>query len=366
MKLIDESDIRVILVDTTHTKNNPRFGGIGLFERKLVEAVYHHFDHVVEINLIEDRSRFLLENEKNSLKPKIFISGGPLWLYDYKDTLLLYYNLGIKLVFVIQDVIPLSFPELHGVGSKYFKKFLSFVARHAHKIIFTTRYNCTQFLRFFKDTDLDRCIVINGLGCDFETNLNSAQGMTASCALNFPRNYIMYVSTLIPRKNHQLLLDVYDSFVQRSEVDIAPHLIIVGRHGWGVEGVLEKLKQNNTYQKITYLPSCDDTALNELYLNAKFLVYPSLHEGWGLPITEALMRNKFVLCSDHPSMDAACQSLCLRLNPKDTDGWCKSILFFSNDTKALSKAQDLIAKKKRIRNWSEVFEEIFGKLFGFD
>jgi alpha-1,2-rhamnosyltransferase len=106
------------------------------------------------------------------------------------------------------------------------------------------------------------------------------------------------VATLEPRKNHQYLLDAFDRVWLRG---LDARLCLVGKQGWHCEDVVRRIREHPFYRKRLFLLSdLSDADLLFCYDRAKALIFPSIYEGFGLPIVEALSRGCKVLASDIP------------------------------------------------------------------
>ncbi|MBV0932306.1 glycosyltransferase family 4 protein [Marinobacterium weihaiense] len=109
----------------------------------------------------------------------------------------------------------------------------------------------------------------------------------------------LIVSTVEPRKNHVFLLDTFENLWRDSAQDV--RLIIVGRPGWKVDALLERIRCHPELgRRLYYFSDLDDREVGYSYDNAKALVFPSIVEGFGLPILESLNRGLPVLASDTP------------------------------------------------------------------
>jgi glycosyltransferase involved in cell wall biosynthesis len=143
--------------------------------------------------------------------------------------------------------------------------------------------------------------------------------------------YILCVSTLERRKNHEILYKAYRTLAERGYLNKIPNLLCVGRFRWGITELLEEIKRDPLVSNKIYL--CDwvnENELFELYRNAKFCVYPSLYEGWGLPIPEALSMGKTIIAADNSSLREAGKNYALYVNAWDVNGWAETILNLSN------------------------------------
>lgn len=125
---------------------------------------------------------------------------------------------------------------------------------------------------------------------------------------NLPDEYILTLSTLEPRKNFPLLIAAYEAL---SKTDHIPDLVLVGRKGWMMDDFLSKINNSEIGKKLHFTGFVADEDLPAIYANAKFFVFPSKYEGFGLPPLEAMACDAPVLSSDAASMpevlgDAAC------------------------------------------------------------
>jgi glycosyltransferase involved in cell wall biosynthesis len=100
--------------------------------------------------------------------------------------------------------------------------------------------------------------------------------------LNLPKRYILFVSTIEPRKNLGVLLDAFERLKKRGVYDGA--LVVVGRIGWKAEQFVPRLREREVHH-LDYLEPRD---LASVYRNAQIFVFPSIYEGFGFPLLEAM------------------------------------------------------------------------------
>lgn len=111
---------------------------------------------------------------------------------------------------------------------------------------------------------------------------------------------ILMVATVEPRKGHAMLLDAFDQ-LQETLGDDAPDLVMVGRPGWRTEAVQHRMADlAQSCPAFHWLRDVSDELLTALYDEAALVVVPSLGEGYGLPIVEALRHGRPVLARDLP------------------------------------------------------------------
>lgn len=140
---------------------------------------------------------------------------------------------------------------------------------------------------------------------------------------SLPEKYILYLGTIEPRKN---ILGIVSAYKKSSLLDDGYMLIIAGASGWKNEGVFESAKKIAGVKCIGYVDDEDKTAL---YKNADLFVFPSLYEGFGLPVLEALACDTPVITSDRSSLSEIFGDYAYLVNPNnigEISGAMKKIL----------------------------------------
>jgi glycosyltransferase involved in cell wall biosynthesis len=113
-----------------------------------------------------------------------------------------------------------------------------------------------------------------------------------------PQRYLLAVGTMEPRKNIHLLHDVFIELKKNNQIP-EHYLVIVGGNGWKLSD-LRKKTDENSYVNIIYLGYIDNSLLRSVYAGADLFVFPSIYEGFGMPVSEALCCGAKVLASDIP------------------------------------------------------------------
>ncbi len=142
-------------------------------------------------------------------------------------------------------------------------------------------------------------------------------------AQGLPARFLLHLGTLEPRKNLPVLLQAYAGLpaAQRAEIP----LVLVGGQGWGLDEIratITALRLGNSVRLAGYAPD-DDLPL--WYNAAAALAVPSVYEGWGLPVVEALACGTPVLVSDVSSLPEAAGDAGLRLPPADIAAWTEAL-----------------------------------------
>ena len=118
--------------------------------------------------------------------------------------------------------------------------------------------------------------------------------------------FVVLVSTVEGRKGHAAAFDAWAALIARHGAGAVPRLVCVGKRGWLSGPAYRRLEDDPVLAgRVSMLEAVADAELALLYRACLFTLYPSLYEGWGLPITEALCYGKPVIASDTSSLPEA-------------------------------------------------------------
>ena len=207
----------------------------------------------------------------------------------------------IPVVTVVYDLIPVLHPQFHQEQLKaVFAEWLNLVLQYSDMMIGisqTVRDDVREFSRSIPDANPDCVFESFRLGSDFEPSKKiAAESTRFPEALDDKASFYLAVGTIEPRKNHPFLLDAFE---QLWENNSKANLVIVGKKGWMCEETIQRIQQHpQLNQKLFHIADADDNELAFLYRRAKALLFPSIVEGFGLPIVEAFQLGTPVLASN--------------------------------------------------------------------
>jgi glycosyltransferase involved in cell wall biosynthesis len=180
--------------------------------------------------------------------------------------------------------------------------------------------------------------------------------------------YVLFVGTLHPRKNLVALVEVWRSWALKVGADAVPRLLIVGRRhpqDTALFASLDALERVDggvpgLRSRIHLVHDADDRQIASLYAGCRFLVLPSLAEGWGLPVREALCANRPSIATD--AVPAALHSPFSSVVPAgDVPALAQAIRGWWETTRPEELAAQ-ISREFRPRTWGDVAAEIKGAL----
>ena len=176
-------------------------------------------------------------------------------------------------------------------------------------------------------------------------------------------DFVLCVGTIEIRKNHHLLLDVWEMFQNESSNNAVPHLVIAGSSGWINTETMSRLRHTRGLGEVVhFVESPSDSELAWMYRNCRFTVYPSLYEGWGYPITESLNAGKVCITSNVSSMPEAAKGLCPLLDPRDREAWKRVINHLFGDSEALFALEETLRREHVITTAADTAHDVWNVL----
>jgi glycosyltransferase involved in cell wall biosynthesis len=208
---------------------------------------------------------------------------------------------GIRFAIFVHDVLPFEYPSFfeprHAVQ---FGNWLRDAIPVADIVLTNSKYSRAGLIELAAKSGwrLPRVEILE-FGSGF-ADLLAANGQTIA---SLPARYVLFVSTIEIRKNHRLLVEVWQRLVKRHGADLVPALVFVGQIGWSFDALFAELDASQHVNgKIILLRGLSDAELQQVYRRCLFTVFPSLCEGWGLPIAESLAHGKFCVASNRTSI----------------------------------------------------------------
>jgi glycosyltransferase involved in cell wall biosynthesis len=175
--------------------------------------------------------------------------------------------------------------------------------------------------------------------------------------------FVLFVSTLEPRKNHLAAFAAWSELIRRHGRRAVPKLVCVGGRGWMNEAPLAALAQDpELRRKVVLLSGVSDAELALLYESCAFTLYPSLYEGWGLPVTEALSFGKAAVVAEAASLPEAGGTLADYFDPTSTASLVAALERMLFEPGYRSSRERRIRAEFRPRAWRDVADQIAGQL----
>jgi glycosyltransferase involved in cell wall biosynthesis len=150
-------------------------------------------------------------------------------------------------------------------------------------------------------------------------------------------NYILFVGCIEPRKNLARLLEAFDL----SNLSTDFELVLTGPKGWHTKEIFEKWQKLKNPERVRWIDYVGDNDLAPLYSGASFLAFPSILEGFGLPILEAMSVGCPVLTSNISAMPEVAGDAAVYVDPFDIDSIAQGMIKLADDLQLRKKMSEL-------------------------
>ncbi|MBI4098005.1 MAG: glycosyltransferase family 4 protein [Candidatus Levybacteria bacterium] len=225
-----------------------------------------------------------------------------------------------KSVISILDVSYLHFPNLFAKKDLYqLKLWGGFSIKRAKKILTISSSSKNDIIKGYGLPSEKVAVVYPGIKkiSNIKYPSNSAGRQISNMdelqkKFGIEGKFILFVGTLQPRKNIVRLIEAFAK-LKRNDLD----LVIIGKKGWQYEEILAAPEKFGVGDRVKFLDSVSNEELPSFYQHAQFFILPSLYEGFGLPVLEAMNYGCPVITSDVSSLPEAGGDAALYVDPKN-------------------------------------------------
>lgn len=242
------------------------------------------------------------------------------------------------LVATLMDAIPLSHPQWLRSEFRSVKNFLwKRAANWADEVITISEYSKVELSKW-AGIPLDKITVIP-LAVDerWYSVVGDDEFARVRSQYQLPETFFVSVGTLQPRKNVESTIRAHRALSQADRVRTP--LIIIGRAGWKCEQTLKMIEEDSASGAVRWLKHVPDADLLPVIKLSSALVFPSLGEGFGLPVLEAFAASVPVITSNTTSLPEVAGDAAISIDPMDVDG-------ISEGMKRVLEDRDLVTMLK--------------------
>ncbi len=258
----------------------------------------------------------------------------------------------IRPVLMLHDLIPITHPQFCREGEKARHEVrVDTLLRIAHAVIGNSQDTLDQ-LRLYASQK----------GIAGPTRTLVAWPGTPQLSLppgsdTVPSDEFIILGTIEGRKNHALLLDVWEHLVALHG-ETAPRLVIIGRRGWACDDVLDRLEKGGFGSRVVEAGSLSDGEIADRLAGARALLFPSFAEGYGLPLVEAMAAGVPVIASDLAVFREIGQGVPEMLPCDAVSAWAEMIMAYAAPNSSIRRAQMERLQTFRAPDWDEHFSAV--------
>lgn len=241
-----------------------------------------------------------------------------------------------KTVVTLHDLIQRGMPEAYTRGRRWFTNLTQPQAlRRADSVAVISEAVREDVRRFHPEIGLGKVDVVpNAVGESYlrrgaqEPNPETVRRVRARYGL--PERYVLGVGHLEPRKNWPRLIRAYGR-IRREHPGRVPPLVVVGSENWNFASVYAAADAEALRDSVVFTGFVQEDDLPEVYANALAFAYPSLYEGFGIPVLEAMAVGVPVLTSNTTSLPEVSGGAALLVDPKEVDAIANGLLRLLTD-----------------------------------
>lgn len=290
----------------------------------------------------------------------VFLILGAFWISpSYIDALKRLRANDVRVGLYIYDLIPITHKQFVDPGNgRTFRERLPQLLALCDFAITISEFVAMEAAEFAYRA-LGRSIPIKAVTLAHQLEQNAAQtGVGKVVADIIAQPFVLCVGTLEGRKNHMYLVEIWEQLLA-SRYENVPRLVFVGRWGWRIDALRDRLQQTDFLdEKVLVLSSLADSELTVLYQYAMFTMFPSFVEGWGLPIGESLAHGTPCIASRTSSMPEVGGDFVRYLDPNNVQDGKEQVLRALDDPQGLADWAKRIRKEFVPRKWSAVAADL--------
>jgi glycosyltransferase involved in cell wall biosynthesis len=321
----DDRMLKIAIDNTFSYLKDKNIDGMGIYTQNIIE--YLKKDNVLVQEYISRAFRGQVDLDK-VCESKAFLSSLPYLIHEALYNLTTYSmdekKLDVDIFFstdhripsfknlpvvaTVHDSIILSNPEWINTYFQRYKEYCFYkAAQRTEKIICISEYAKKDIIHYLNIPE-EKCEVIyHGINEVFFETKKDNNVLKKYTLEN--KKYILFVSTIQPRKNHINLINAYNILPNKIKQEY--ELVFVGHYGWGCDDVLNAIKTLN----IKWLQQVSQNELYILLQQSSLFVFPSLFEGFGFPPLEAMASQVPVIASNKTTIPEVCEDAALYFDP---------------------------------------------------
>ena len=264
----------------------------------------------------------------------------------------------IKKVVTIHDLIFVRYPNLYSYFDRkiHFLKF-KYAAKKSDVVVAISQQTKNDIVTYLGIKEDKIKVIYQGCNAVFKQTFNEAEINSSLIKYNLPENYILNVGTIEKRKN---LLTILKSITNTNK-----NLVVIGKKTDYFNEIWTYIVSNNLEKQVLFLKNLSLEEMAMIYQKATLFVYPSIFEGFGIPIIEALYSKTPVITSTGSCFSEAGGSHSIYINPESSEDLRKAIdLLWDNPLKRnemQEKGFEFVQKfndEVIAKNWNELYQSL--------
>lgn len=234
---------------------------------------------------------------------------------------------------------------------------LNKTVKRADRIITVSEFSKNEILTFYKYPEKNIVVIPNGVDTRiFNTDISGERIVSVKKHYGLNDKYILYLGMIEPRKNIEKLIQAY--YIASYGKDF-PQLVIAGGKGWLYESIFKTAKELDIDDKIIFTGYVQDELKPALIAGAHFFCFPSLYEGFGMPVLEAMACGVPVLTSNVSSLPEIAGDAAVLIDPLSVEDIAKGLNDICHDAELRENCVKRGLERVKIYDWQIIAERTY-------
>jgi glycosyltransferase involved in cell wall biosynthesis len=303
---------------------------------------------------------------EHSAAGDVILAMGAPWSHpDYAALVSGQRGRGVRFALLVYDLIPIRRPEWCARGLvRLFRDWFQTVLPLCDVVFAISRATANDVESYARNNrialpgQVQAIPIGTGFGVQAPTSATSLKHTPPNDG-----SYVLFVSTIEARKNHAMLFRIWRQLLEDMKADQVPTLVFAGRVGWMVGDLMHQIANTDHLNgKLVVIEDPTDAELAALYRGCLFTLFPSLYEGWGLPVTESLAFGKPCIISNRTSLPEAGGALARMFDPDNLHDAYQVIRQTIEDRDGLTRWEAQVRREFRPVPWSATVDAILAGL----
>lgn len=262
-----------------------------------------------------------------------------------------------KVITTIHDLTYILYPEtMKETNRKRLEKDMRITVKRADYIITVSENSKRDIIKYLGVDESKIDVVYNGVDETYKEILGKERIDAVKSKYSIEGKYLLYLGTLEPRKNIETIIRAYNCFKKVDKNNIK--LVLAGKKGWLYDSIFKLVEEFGLEEKVIFTDYVDDNDKAALYQGAEIFLFPSLYEGFGIPVIEAMASKTPVITSSSSSLPEVAGDAAIITEPLDYKMISASIERILNDNGLREKMIAEGVKQADKFNWDVSAEKL--------
>ena len=241
-------------------------------------------------------------------------------------------------------------------GNLYRRIIVGKVVQNSRRLITVSNFEKENITNFFKLKNKDIQTVHNGVNQKFTVNIDADHKTRVKVKYELPENYMLHIANKDPRKNTKKVLIAFNEFLKTATAN--HQLLVIGCNEADLKKILNDMEAMDLCEHIIITGYVSDEDLPVLYQMSQLFLFPSLREGFGIPIIEAMACGVPVITSNTSSMPEVAGDAAHLIDPNKTDDIYKGMLKIMSDENYKNELIKRGLKRSKQFSWNSMAYQV--------